>query len=80
MKSVFPYLVMFVLFLAGTRQVNRQQNYIRSIQESAPDKPASFTGILATNEPDTGLIDVTDNQTSSGKLTVDKKRTNLLIR
>ncbi|MVM39290.1 hypothetical protein GO730_19860 [Spirosoma sp. HMF3257] len=80
MKSVFPYLVMFVLFLAGTRLVNRQQTYIRSIQESTADKSASFTGMLATNEPDTGLTDVADNQTSSGKQTGGKKRTNLLIR
>jgi hypothetical protein len=47
MKSLFPYLVMLALFVAGTRLVNRQQTYIRSIQESAiAADTTSFTSII----------------------------------
>ncbi|MVM33083.1 hypothetical protein GO755_23785 [Spirosoma sp. HMF4905] len=76
MKSVFPYVIMVVLFVAGTRLVNRQQNYFRSIQESASSKPASFTSMLATNEP----TDVAGNQPGSVKSTNTKKPSSSLVR
>ncbi|GAB4008776.1 hypothetical protein GCM10028808_15710 [Spirosoma migulaei] len=46
MKSLFPYFVMIVLFLAGTRLVNRQQTYIRSIQESSDADTAALTSMI----------------------------------
>ena len=36
MKSLFPYLILGVLFIIGTRLVNRQREYTRSIQASIP--------------------------------------------
>jgi len=39
MKSLFFYLVLISLFVMGTKLVNRQQTYARSIQASTPAKP-----------------------------------------
>ncbi|QMW01085.1 hypothetical protein [Spirosoma foliorum] len=33
MKSLFPYVILVALFLAGTWLVNRQQTYFRSLQD-----------------------------------------------
>jgi len=82
MKSLFPYLVMIVLFLAGTRLVNRQQTYIRSIQESSVADTTAFTSMLVTSEAqlqptiNTGLTD----QQGSIKSTNAKKRANSVVR
>ncbi|GAB4029884.1 hypothetical protein [Spirosoma gilvum] len=53
MKSLFPYLVMCVLFIAGNYLVERQQQYKRSNQEAAPVQSAPFAGVPAygTNAP-----------------------------
>ncbi len=50
MKSLFPYLVLIILFIAGIRLVNRQQQYARSILEpTTVEQQTALSGILAVN-------------------------------
>ena len=91
MKSLFPYLVMIALFLAGTQLVNRQQQYARSLQESAPVKSVSFTSMLTenSNEPkpesntlklaiDTGTVNV--HKPGPDESTNSKKRGHSMVK
>ncbi|MBN8822044.1 MULTISPECIES: hypothetical protein [unclassified Spirosoma] len=47
MKSLFPYVVMGALFVAGTRLVDRQQQYNRL--ERTPTKQASPHNVFTAN-------------------------------
>ncbi|WP_460963803.1 hypothetical protein [Spirosoma litoris] len=38
MKSLFPYVILVALLLAGSRLVNRQQTYLRTMQEPSTAK------------------------------------------
>jgi hypothetical protein len=51
MKPFFTYLILVILFVAGTRLVNRQQKYTRSIQELSLVETTALAGRLDTNEP-----------------------------
>ena len=71
MKSLFPYLVMIVLFLAGTRLVNRQQTYTRSLQKAATLETASLTNMLATSESQSLQLTSNTDQPAPARVLTD---------
>ncbi|WP_461041131.1 hypothetical protein [Spirosoma harenae] len=55
MKSLFPYAVMFVLFLAGNKLVERQQQYNQLNQVATPTKSVSLIGLFSAHSNDSGM-------------------------
>ncbi|WP_460914856.1 hypothetical protein [Spirosoma areae] len=82
MKSFATYLILVGLFLAGSKLVNRQQEYTRSRRVSSLAESAALAGAFATATGgpaiDTGFVKASGNRLKP--LNERKKRERSVVR